>query len=378
MKIALVTHTFFPQSTGGREKYVYYLAKKLSEKNHKVEVFTSSDSLTKSYDEFKNSNLIVHYFPTFRFPISMGYYRINPTMLLKLLKTDVDVIHAHEYCHFTTYMSVLAARIKKLPFILTEHGYPDQIGITKNLVRLYNKIILPQIVSKSKRIIAVSNFIKKELISRYNVPSEKISVVYNSIDLEDYKIKDDTFRKKYNLENKKIILAIGRLIKEKGFQNLIKAIPIIKRKVPEAVVVIIGPNNYYKPELMRLSKTTENVIFTNTISEDMLKSAISSSDVISIPSLYEPFGIVALEAMAYEKPIVASKVGGLSEVLNESNSSLVKPGDVKELANEIINLLNNKKLSIKLGEKAKKDVKKYDWKNNIDNIINIYEDVIGY
>lgn len=377
MKIALVTHTFFPQSTGGREKYVYYLAKKLIEKNHEVEVFTSSDSLTKSYTELINTNLTVHYFPTFRFPISMGYYRINPTMLSALLKSDFDIIHAHEYCHFTTCMSVLAARIKELPFILTEHGYPEQIGITKNLVRIYNKIILPQIISTSKKIIAVSNFIKKELISRYNIPSEKISVIYNSIALEDYKIKSDIFRRKYHLEDKKVILAIGRLIKEKGFQNLIKTIPIIKRKIPEIAVVIIGPKNYYKPELVRMSKITGNVIFTNTISEEMLKSAISSSDVISIPSLYEPFGIVALEAMAYGRPIIASNTGGLSETLNNSNSLLVHPGDVKELANGIINLLNNKKLSYKLGKKAKEDVKKYDWRNKINEIINVYNDAIG-
>ncbi len=110
------------------------------------------------------------------------------------------------------------------------------------------------------------------------------------------------------------------------------------------------------------------------LSDDMLKSAIYTSDVIVIPSLYEPFGLAALESMAYAKPIVASNVGGLSEILtNNKNSLLVPPADENELVKKILKLIKDEDLAKRLGKNAKKDVKNYDWNKIIDDIINVYE-----
>ena len=378
MRIALVTHTFFPQSVGGRENHVYHLGKTLSKKGHKVEIFTSSDSLLKKYSKIENSNLIVHYFPTVKVPMPTGYYRINPTMFFALLKINVDLIHAHEYFHFTTFISALASKIKRIPFILTEHGYPEQVGVSRFLLELYHKIFLPQVISSSKKFIAVSNFIEEEVISKFNVSRKRVCVVYNGIDSDQYKERSTVFRDKYNLKNKKIVLSIGRLIKEKGFQYLIKALPLILKKLPNVKLVIIGPDHYYKKELVRISEllnVRDKVIFTGVISEDMLKSAIFCSDVVVIPSLYEPFGIVALEAMVYGKPIVSSRVGGLSEFLeNDETCLFCSPKNSEELARCVLNILLNKRLSRKLRKNAKEAVKKFDWKKIIDRITDIYRD----
>jgi glycosyltransferase involved in cell wall biosynthesis len=380
MKIALVTHTFFPQSVGGRENHVYYLGKTLSRKGHKVEVFTSSDSLLKRYSKFENSNMVIHYFPTIKLPVSMGYYRINPTMLFVLLKKDFDVIHAHEYFHFTTFISALAAKIKKIPFILTEHGYPEQFGASNFLLKLYHRFCLPLIISSSKKVIAVSKSIKNEIISKFSISPEKMSVVYNAIDLNDYTKKSNIFIKKYSLKDKKIILSVGRLIKEKGFQHLIKTLPFILKKISDVRLVIIGPDHYFKKSLVRISEHAgmqNRVFFTGKVSNEMLKSAIFCSDVVVIPSLYEPFGIIALEAMSYGKPIVASRVGGLKEFLVNKETCLFCPPNYSEgLARCLTEILTNKKLSLKLGKNAKEAVKKYDWDKIIDRITCIYSDTI--
>ncbi|MCM8803574.1 MAG: glycosyltransferase family 4 protein, partial [Candidatus Omnitrophica bacterium] len=293
MKVILVTHTFFPYSVGGREKHVYDVGKVLSKRGYKVEIFTCSDSLFRYREKRESENLVIRYFPTIHIPMVVGYYRIPLTMLYNLLKTNADIIHVHEYFHFTTFISSIAARIKKIPLVLTEHGYPERIGIQALFLKLYHKICLPQIIFSSKKIIAVSKFIKAEILPKFNLPPEKVNVVYNGIRLTEYTKKSNVFRKKYGLEDSKIILGIGRLIKEKGFQYLIKALPTILEKIPTAKIVIIGPDHYFKKSLMKYSENLEvknKVIFTGNVPEDMLKSAIYSSDVVVIPSFYEPFG----------------------------------------------------------------------------------------
>ncbi|MCM8803609.1 MAG: glycosyltransferase family 4 protein, partial [Candidatus Omnitrophica bacterium] len=118
------------------------------------------------------------------------------------------------------------------------------------------------------------------------------------------------------------------------------------------------------------------VIFTGNVPEDMLKSAIYSSDVVVIPSFYEPFGIVALEAMAYGKPIVASKVGGLKEFLTNNKTCLFFiPKDSESLARCIIKVLSNKSLSQKLGKNARDVVKNFDWNKIINKVIKIYREI---
>jgi len=381
MKIILITHSFFPYSIGGREKYVYDLAKALSEVGHEIEIFTCGNCLFKRYYKIENSGFVIHYFPRICIPLLVGYYRIPYTIFSKLLKTDADIIHAHDFHHFTTLISAFISRKLKKPFLLTEHGYPEQFGILNSVIKFYDKFFLPQIAKSSSRIIAVSNFIKKELIREYNVPKEKIQVVHNAIDLNEYKNESNIFREKYDLNNKKIILAVGRLTKEKGFQYLIKALPTVLKKVPESILVIIGPKNYYEKnlkKLTKLSKITDNVIFTGAVSEEMLKSAFFSSDIVVIPSIYEPFGIIGLEAMAYGKPIIASGVGGLSEFLvNNKNCLIVSPNCTNELSDKISNLLINEKLANDLGVKARESVKKYDWKRIVEKILDIYENELN-
>jgi len=379
MKIALVTHTFFPHAVGGREKHVYDLAKTLAKNGHRVEIFTSSDSF-KSYKKAKN-NLIVHYLPTIQIPMPTGYYRITPTMLFEMLKGNFDLIHAHEYFHFTTFIAALTSKAKNIPLILTEHGYPELVGVSKFLLKMYHVLILPHVIKQTKRFIAVSNFIKEEIIDKFSVSKEEINVVHNGIILDEYKNKSRSFAKKYNLENKKIVLSIGRLVKEKGFQYLMRSIPKVIKEVPNAVFVIVGPSHYYKNELIKLSKelkVEDKVLITGVISDELLKSAIYSSEVFVIPSVYEPFGIIALEAMAYGKPIVSSEIGGLREFLtNNRNCLFVPPANADEISAKIVRLLKDKKLAKKLGINGKRDVKKYDWKNMINEVLKVYNECLN-
>ncbi len=375
MRIALVTHTFFPESVGGREKYVFSLAKVLAKLGYTVCVFTCSDKLTKEKKIQQNGFKTV-YLKTFKISVPGAKYRIPFGFSKKLKEFNPDIIHTNDSRHFTTFLSYIFSKKYKKPMILTEHGFHSLKSFTKIIYTFYNRLISQKIFRQSKKIITVSKSFKKEVIS-LGIPVNKIEMIYNSLNLEEYDIK--IRRDKKNSKNK-IIFSAGRLIEEKGFQYLIKAIPILLEEFPNLILMLAGPNHYYKKHLENISNQLnirKQVLFLGEISEYKLKKFMKLSDIIVIPSLYEPFGIIALEAMAMGKPIVASKIGGLSEIISEGKTGLfVNPGSHLDIYEKVRTLLNNEKLSKKLSKQAKNESKKYDWEKNIGKIIRIYKSVI--
>lgn len=371
MRIALVTHSFNPYSFGGREKHVYSLAKNLS-KEHDVGVFTCSNSLFDFHIK-KEGRLKIYFLRTINVPIKGTKYRIPIGLLNSLAKFNPDVIHAHDIHHLTSPISCFYARLSHKNFVLTEHGYPEQKGALRIVMKAYEKLFLKFLTENSKTI-AVSNFIKDELEERYRVVG-KIAVVYNWVDLEEYEKKSEDFLNMYNLRNKKIILAVGRLTEDKGFNHLIKAFKIVSKKIKNINLVIIGGGRLRNTleEIAEKEKIKNNVIFTGNITEDMLKSAIYCSDIFVIPSLYEPFGIVALEAMSYKKPMVASFTGGLKEFLKDGENCLFfTPANERELAMFIQKLLKNRELARKLSDESEKTVQEFKSEPAIKKVTEIY------
>jgi 1,4-alpha-glucan branching enzyme len=375
LKIALVTHTFFPSSVGGREKYVFYLAKNLAKKGHDVRVFTCSDRLKKLKE--KKNGFETIYSKTIKIPSPGAKYRICFGMLRDLKKFDPDIIHAHDSRHYTTFLSYIYSKRSRKPMILTEHGFHSMRNVTNLLYFFYNKLVSRKIFRQAEKVIAVSDSLKKELV-RLGVPEKKIAVVHNAIDLQDYSPKAKQVLK--SEFGKRMVFSAGRLIEEKGFQHLIRAVPCILKEFPETMFLIAGPDHYYRSHLEKLSKgmgVSEKVLLLGSICEDELRSFMKSADAIVIPSTYEPFGIIALEAMAFEKPIVASDVGGLSEIFSGGgNALLVKPGNHEQICEGIKRIFRDKRLAKKLSLGAGKKVRDYDWGKSVDKVISLYKEAI--
>jgi len=374
MKITLVTHSVYPESIGGREKYVYYLADALGKRGHDVKVLTCTSGLHARIKNYENFS--VHYYPSFDIPLKNARYRIPIGMSLMLLQDDADVIHAQDIHHFTTFASSLATRIRRKPFVVTEHGYPPLGGLMKVLIKVYDATLLKLIGKSSSRIIAVSDFIADELKWRYNLDERKIIKLNNGmyeIDTRGGKI----FVKKHSLENKRIILGIGRQTKEKGFQYLIEAFRKISKEFPNAVLVIIGPLSSYNTYLQGLAKNlglSERIIFTGPVSEEALKSAMKNSEIVVIPSEYDPFPFVALESLSYGKPVVASDVGGLKEIFAHNvNGLLFKSRNSEDLASKMELLLRDKRLRKRLERNSRKSLQRFNWGNFVDEMESIYE-----
>ncbi len=376
MKVCLVTQSLPAHSVGGREKHTYHLAQYLSENGIDVDVLTSSDSI-RSYQE-KEAGFDIHYLRSIKIPVSGTYMRMMPGLHNNRAIRNSNVVHAHEIFHLSSYLSAISAKRNKRAFVLTEHGYPEQVGAINALMGVYRRVFASQIVKSCDRIIAVSDALGREIVQRFN--ADNVTTIHNAVSVRDCKTKNREFLERFGLQDKRVIFSSGRLIREKGFQFLIEAMKVVCARFSDAVCVITGPDNYYKAHLSRLVLSNglkDKVVFTGVISEELLKSAIYSCDMVAIPSLYEPFSTSMLEAMAFGKPIVATRVGGMPEALTHGrNSLLVEPTNSDSLALAIVELFLNRALAKRLGKNAKRDVRKFDWKVVVKDIIKLYEEVL--
>jgi len=374
MKIIHVTHSFFPYSYGGRERMVLEWCRCASKRNN-VAILTSSDKPFK-FETRKLSKINVYYLPSIAINLISSIYRIPPFALFFLLLKDFDVCHVHDFHHFTTLLSVLACKIKRKPIILSYHGINKFGSVVSLLTKIYEVLFLKFIANSVKKVVVASEFSRREVIEKYGVPEKKVVKIPNFLNIS--KLKTTTnFKRKYRL--KRYILAVGRFSKEKGFEYLLKSFKIVSEKEKDVKLVIVGGRRAYMKIISSMVEALglkDKVLLLSNISDNEIYSAFKGAEFVVIPSIYEPFGIVALEAMYFGKPVVAFRVGGLREIIKEGvNGILVKERDVEKLSEAIMKVLSDERLKKKLGRNGKLFIKNYDSKKFIDLINNFYEEV---
>ncbi len=217
--------------------------------------------------------------------------------------------------------------------------------------------ILLSISCRFTKVVALSNHVRKSA-ERHGAKNVKVIPIYG-VNTQVFKKKKTDLRKKYKLENKKVIFTASRLSPEKGLDCLIKALPLIKNKVPNVFLVIAakGPYKNVLENLVNKLNLQNYVFFTGELPRNELPSYHNMADVFVMPSFKEGLGFNALEAMACLKPVVASNVGGIKDtVIDNKTGLMVKPRDVKGLADAIIRLLKDKKFAESLAENGRKHV----------------------
>jgi glycosyltransferase involved in cell wall biosynthesis len=229
-------------------------------------------------------------------------------------------------------------------------------------------------------ITVVTPFVANDSISKGVDPS-KIKIILNGIDLKKYNpmLYHDELEEKYGITKEDVLLlSIGRIVWIKGFEYAIDSIPkvmrTIKRSIKYMVIGSIEDQIYFtdlKQKIKRLG-LEKNIIFTGIEDENTKLSALSRADIFLAPSIHETFGIMSLEAMAMDKPIVASNVEGMANILDNMNTAILfTPARSEEISDAITKLLFDPQLAKKLSNNARCEVKKYDW----DNIIDSYEEM---
>jgi glycosyltransferase involved in cell wall biosynthesis len=232
-------------------------------------------------------------------------------------------------------------------------------------------------------VIAVSGWMRSEVISQFKVPPEKVIEIPNGVDIEKFSgpVDAEAFRSKWKVQpGERLITAVGRLTSQKGFDDLIKAYPEIRKAVPRSRLLLMG-EGYMRGELESLAEAQQvrgSTTFAGFVSDADVVNALKVSDVVAVPSRFEPFGIVALEAMAGGSPLVVSKVGGLAEIVDDGVDGLeVQPNDPPSLARAAVKVLSDGVLASQLVAKAKEKVKAYDWASSTAKTLEAYERAIA-
>jgi N-acetyl-alpha-D-glucosaminyl L-malate synthase BshA len=364
MKIALLSMFFPPKWLGGIEVITQNLVTELA-KNKKNQFFV----ITKYDRGLKKRERINNFFVnriscTEIKRLQVLIYMIKAIFEIK--KLNPDIVH----CQST--IPGLAAFFSRKPYIVYCHG--SDVYLASPLRKKINNFVLRH----ASQVISLTKDMWEKIKNDYNIDS---IVIPNGIDTSKYKLNRKKIRQNFGLKNEKIILYIGTLKPVKGVKYLIAAFKKISEEFPNTKLFIVGDGSE-RPKLEKLSKKLrleDKVIFFGKKSNDEIPNFAIASDILVLPSLSESFGVTLLEAMAAGLPIVASKVGGVPEIIKEGrNGFLVKPKNPAAIADRLKVLLENPDIRKKISRNNLKDVKKYSWNKIAKEIEKIYEKITSF
>lgn len=315
--------------------------------------------------------------------------QLNLNMLEKAYENIVaggpyDIVHAHDW--LVAYAAKALKHSQRAPLVATIHAteWGRNWGLHNDLQRYISNIEW-WLCFEAWRVICCSEYMRRELQTIFQLPGDKIRVLPNGVDPEEFQIKagDDlaSFRRNYAAPDEKLIFFVGRLVHEKGAHVLIEAVPKILHYWDKSKVVVAGkgPADAYLKDRAHSLGVYNRIYFTGYIDDDTRNRLYKCADVAVVPSLYEPFGITALEAMAAGTPVVVSDVGGLGEVVRHGITGWKSyAGNPNSLADGILHLIHRPDLASKLKENAYREVTtRYNWSRIANDTAKLYEEVVG-
>ncbi|MHA1381619.1 MAG: glycosyltransferase family 4 protein [Candidatus Helarchaeota archaeon] len=319
-----------------------------------IHVVTCINSIERDYIK-KNGRTTIHY--------QAGQKRFNRVTLdlfdtlrirKKLIEINPDIVHTHDQGKYTQ-----ATFGKSYPVVITISTISREVfkmkkSLKDNLIRKNFAILLEnRCLKRAKSIIAISPFVRKTFDEKTNATFYEIP---NPVRNSYFSIEDR--------EEKNRILFAGRIVPLKGIHILLKSLAIVRKSIPNIKAIIAGPileEDYYRENIkfIRNNNLWDNVHFLGQLNQDRIVEEYTKCSIFIIPSFAESFSLVAAQAQAAGKPVIASNAGGLTDVIIDGKSGfIVDPGDYKELARKILLLLNNRKLRKKMGKRGKEIAKK--------------------
>ncbi|MGQ4668992.1 glycosyltransferase family 4 protein [Metabacillus halosaccharovorans] len=385
MKVLLLTPDYPPDLYGGIGTHVYELQKRLCDLGCQVTILVTRFFRNHREDnEFiveKEGNLTVVRFPTeldindnlidtnFKnSPISTPFkwgnmsIKLLPDLINYLKSCDrFDIFHVHD--SYQAYVSVAIKDLFNLPMVSTVHSVTAP---TEHLMDSLKRYLL----NNSYAGIAVSNWIRDEIIDRYGAGLPIIEVIHNGVSKNLFttnlqQVKED-----------KIITFCGRLSTTKGCDLLIRAFAKILNDMPEFIVKLYiagdGPMAKRLRELCYELGVEEHVNFLGFLEPPMIRNLLKKSYIHVVPSTQEPFGIVALEAIAEEVPVIVSDVGGLKEIIDGKNGLKFNPNNLDELVIHIKSLLTDISLRDELIKNSQKTLDLFSWNKLAQKTLDVY------
>jgi len=405
MRIAILTNEYPPHVYGGAGVHVEYLTRELTtidDGAHEVTVICFGDQ------DIREGNLTVRGIdPKFVLPFQdPKHKRFQETMLRDLVMAgmvrDVDIIHCHTW--YSHLAGCLGRQLTGARLVLTTHSLEphrpwkvEQLGAGYHASSWVEKTAY----ETADGVVAVSAAMREDVHSLYGVPYEKIRIIHNGIDLNQYKpTPDPEVLAKHKIDPARpYVLFVGRITRQKGIIHLVSALKDIHREVQVVLcagapdTAEIGREMEQKVEQARREAHVPIIWIAQIVPKGEIIPLYSQASVFVCPSVYEPFGIINLEAMACATPVVASAVGGIKEVVIPGETGLLVPfqpvssinfeprDPVKfahDLATGVNQLLEDPKRLREMGQQSRKRVEEFfSWTSIARRTVDFYEELLN-
>jgi glycosyltransferase involved in cell wall biosynthesis len=366
MRICHINMFYLP-TFGGVERVMYELATRQAKEGHEVHVFCCDSDKYRRIEKKEEiiEGVHVHRFPyLFRLSLNTFFW---PALLSRFGNYGkFDIVHSHVSGHDYILFAGLLSKMKGIKHIHTTHCPWTDASFRPPILRPFlflNDVFMNKFAFNFvDRIIAITPW-ELEILEKY-CDKEKIRTIPNGVDKIFYKrIKNNSFKKKNNIREKHLVLFFGRLNPTKGPEILAKAAVNITRKRKDIAFIWVGPDEGRTEEVKELIKGYKNMKCLGPISgKENIAEMYQASDVYVMPSYREGLPLTLFEAMASGLPIVASPVNGIPYEMKENENGFFSDyGDLKSIEENIIKLIDNKKLAKKISENNFKKSKNYDW-----------------
>jgi glycosyltransferase involved in cell wall biosynthesis len=379
----------YPPSPGGAETHAHEVAKELVGRGHDVKVYTSDlyrehpfEHLDQPYEDVDGVQVVRK--RAYRLPQAF-HFAFMPGEI-EILRQPADVLHSHSFGYFHTNMMALRRKLRPTPLVITPHYHPPETmegGWAKHRMRkFYDSQIANWVFDQADVIIAVS---RAELSSMAHHINDlgKVRVIPNGIHFTRFEELPEagTFRGPRDIKGP-MLLYVGRLAVNKRMEVVIEAMPGLLKEHPDLTLVIAGPDDGVGEEWRELSTAlgvADHVRFEGFLSEEEMIAAYTDADVFVLPSEWEAFGIVLLEAMACRTPCVCANRGGAPEVLEDGVTGHVAPyADVEVWTSILMRLLDDEEGRRRMGEAGRLRVReRFTWPAIVDQIEQIYRELTG-
>lgn len=360
--------------------YEYGLSEVLVELGHEVTLFTS-DRVPYRYrmeaaDEVENSDVRIR---RFRSLIDLKELPLMPSMLPSLLREDFDVLQTSEFFQLCSLYAALASNMHKTPLVISQHLYYQPWDALKRLglglsKRSYGRFVL----KTAQKIVAISRAAKSYLEGEMGVEEDRIEVIPIGVDARKFLPKIKPYEPVMEKAgDKKLILFVGRLTKYKGVEYLLHAFKRLLEDYRDAVLCIrgSGPEGVFLHQLESKLGLRGKVLWPSYIPNKDIPRLYAASNLFVLPSLIEPLGISALEAMASGKPVIATRVGGLADLVREYvNGYSVPPCSIEALRDAMLRILEDEHLERRFGRESRRIVEEnFHWKIVAERTLSLYK-----
>ena len=364
LKIGIDARFFGPKQKGlGR--YVQKLVENLekTDLNNRYIIFLRKDNFLNYNPKNKNFKKVLANYRWYGFKEQIFFP-------FKIRKYKIDLMH---FPHFNVPIFYFK------PFIITIHDlilkrFPTQRASTLVpayywLKNLTYQIVILSAIKRAKKIIAVSNYTKNDILKYFKVKSSKIKVIYEGVSL-DSKVKDVSS----NNLSKKYLLYVGNAYPHKNLERLILAFNKLIKDESNLYLILVGEIDYFYKKIQNKFLDSKQIIFTDFVLDKELTALYKNASLYVFPSLYEGFGLPPLEAMSHGVPVICSEASCLPEILGDS-AIYFNPQDINDIAEKIKYVLNNKDVQKNLILKGFNQIKKYKWDKMAEEILEIYKSV---